>query len=117
MAHVYDYMNDTLADGTYQGEDQYDVGDNNRERVAAGLPIDTTTTATRRSGSIRGTRTSIRRTDFARRWVHHTVTTTDRLLRRLALAAATVGVLVLSACGSDNSDDEGDDGGGPGGER
>ena len=40
MAHVYDYMNDTLADGTYQGEDQYDVGDNNRERVAAGLPID-----------------------------------------------------------------------------
>ena len=47
--------------------------------------------------------------------MHHTVTTTDRLLRRLALAAATVGVLVLSACGSDNSDDEGDDGGGPGG--
>ncbi|GAA4707804.1 M91 family zinc metallopeptidase [Nocardioides conyzicola] len=40
MAHVYDYMNDTLADGTYQGEDLQDVGDNNRERVAAGLPID-----------------------------------------------------------------------------
>lgn len=40
MAHVYDYMNDTLRDGTYQGADPYDVGDNNRERVAAGLPID-----------------------------------------------------------------------------
>ncbi|MGB0099438.1 MAG: M91 family zinc metallopeptidase [Nocardioides sp.] len=40
MAHVYDYMNDTLRDGTYEGEDPYDVGDNNRERVAAGLPID-----------------------------------------------------------------------------
>ncbi len=40
LAHVYDYMNDTLADGVYEGEDPYDVGDNNRERVAAGLPID-----------------------------------------------------------------------------
>ena len=46
--------------------------------------------------------------------MHHTVTTTDRPLRRLALAAVTVGALVLSACGSE-PDDEGDDGGGPGG--
>ncbi len=40
MAHVHDYVNDTLADGTYQGDDQQNVGVNNRERVAAGLPID-----------------------------------------------------------------------------
>src|SRR6478609_5832943 len=66
------------------------------------------TTPTRRNGSIRGTRTSTRRTDFARRWVPHTVTTTDRPLRRLTVAAAVLGVLVLSACGSESSDGGGD---------
>ncbi|GAA4707811.1 hypothetical protein [Nocardioides conyzicola] len=40
----------------------------------------------------------------------HTVTTTDRPLRRLVLAAAVLGVLVLSACGSESS------GGGDGGD-
>src|SRR6478609_8717976 len=73
------------------------------------------TTPTRRNGSIRGTRTSTRRTDFARRWVPHTVTTTDRPLRRLTLAAAVLGVLVLSACGSESSDGDGDGDGGTGG--
>ncbi|GAA0796282.1 M91 family zinc metallopeptidase [Spirilliplanes yamanashiensis] len=38
LAHVYDYANDTLADGQYTGSDNPDVP--NRERVAAGLPID-----------------------------------------------------------------------------
>jgi hypothetical protein len=38
MAHVYDYVNDTLADGTYDRPDNPDTP--NRERVAAGLPID-----------------------------------------------------------------------------
>jgi hypothetical protein len=38
MAHVYDYMNDSLADGTYPGADNPGVP--NREREAAGLPID-----------------------------------------------------------------------------
>ena len=38
MAHVYDYANDTLAEGVYTGPDNPNV--NNRERVAAGLPID-----------------------------------------------------------------------------
>jgi Effector protein len=38
MAHVYDYMNDTLADGAYTGSDNPGVP--NREREAAGLPID-----------------------------------------------------------------------------
>ncbi len=38
MAHVYDYMNDTLAPGTYPGP--VDAGINNLEREAAGLPID-----------------------------------------------------------------------------
>ena len=36
MAHVYDYMNDTLAPGTYQ-EDHSTV--NNLEREATGLPL------------------------------------------------------------------------------
>ena len=38
MAHVYDYMNDSLAPGTYTGADNSGVP--NREREAAGLPID-----------------------------------------------------------------------------
>jgi Ca2+-binding RTX toxin-like protein len=38
MAHVYDYMNDTLAPGDYQGPDN--PGVHNREREAAGLPLD-----------------------------------------------------------------------------
>jgi Ca2+-binding RTX toxin-like protein len=38
MAHVYDYVNDTLDDGTYNRPDNPDTP--NRERVAAGLPID-----------------------------------------------------------------------------
>ncbi|MFG1925327.1 M91 family zinc metallopeptidase [Cryptosporangium sp. NPDC048952] len=38
MAHVYDYMNDSLAPGTYDGPDNPGVP--NREREAAGLPID-----------------------------------------------------------------------------
>ncbi|MEV0274671.1 MAG: calcium-binding protein [Hamadaea sp.] len=38
MAHVYDYMNDSLAPGDYSGPDNPGVP--NREREAAGLPID-----------------------------------------------------------------------------
>jgi hypothetical protein len=38
MAHVYDYMNDSLAPGDYQGAD--DPGVHNREREAVGLPLD-----------------------------------------------------------------------------
>lgn len=38
MAHVYDYMNNTLAPGTYTGADNPGVP--NLERAAAGLPID-----------------------------------------------------------------------------
>jgi len=38
FAHVYDYGNDTLAPGTYQGQDNPDVP--NRERAAVGLPVD-----------------------------------------------------------------------------
>jgi hypothetical protein len=38
MAHVYDYMNDSLAPGTHQGPDNPGVP--NKEREAAGLPID-----------------------------------------------------------------------------
>jgi Ca2+-binding RTX toxin-like protein len=38
MAHVYDYENGTLADGTYTGSDNPGVP--NKEREAAGLPID-----------------------------------------------------------------------------
>jgi len=38
LAHVYDYSHDTLADGTYTGADNPGVP--NREREAAGLPID-----------------------------------------------------------------------------
>jgi Ca2+-binding RTX toxin-like protein len=39
FAHVYDYGNDTLAPGTYQGADNLDKPPN-RERVAVGLPVD-----------------------------------------------------------------------------
>jgi Ca2+-binding RTX toxin-like protein len=38
MAHVYDYLNDSLAPGTYRGSDNPGVP--NREREAVGLPID-----------------------------------------------------------------------------
>jgi hypothetical protein len=38
LAHVYDYANDTLADGYHTGDDNPDV--DNAERVATGLPID-----------------------------------------------------------------------------
>lgn len=38
FAHVYDYGNDTLAPGDYQGADN--PGVHNRERVAVGLPVD-----------------------------------------------------------------------------
>jgi hypothetical protein len=38
MAHVYDYMNDSLAPGTYNEWDNPNTP--NRERAAAGLPID-----------------------------------------------------------------------------
>ncbi|HYN93247.1 MAG TPA: M91 family zinc metallopeptidase [Pilimelia sp.] len=38
LAHVYDYSHDTLADGDYTGSDNPGVP--NRERAAAGLPID-----------------------------------------------------------------------------
>jgi Ca2+-binding RTX toxin-like protein len=38
LAHVYDYTNETLASGTHAGPDN--IGVNNLERVAAGLPID-----------------------------------------------------------------------------
>ncbi|WP_407676361.1 M91 family zinc metallopeptidase [Plantactinospora alkalitolerans] len=38
FAQVYDYGNDTLAPGTHEGPD--DVGVNNREREAVGLPVD-----------------------------------------------------------------------------
>jgi Ca2+-binding RTX toxin-like protein len=38
MAHVYDYVNDSLAPGGYQGPDNPDTP--NREREAAGLPLD-----------------------------------------------------------------------------
>jgi Ca2+-binding RTX toxin-like protein len=38
LAHVYDYMNDTLAPGTYTGSDN--PGTRNDEREAVGLPID-----------------------------------------------------------------------------
>ena len=38
LAHVYDYSHDTLADGDYSGADNPGVP--NREREAAGLPID-----------------------------------------------------------------------------
>jgi uncharacterized protein YukE len=38
MAHVYDYMNDSLAPGDYQGPDNPDTP--NREREAAGLPLE-----------------------------------------------------------------------------
>jgi Effector protein/RTX calcium-binding nonapeptide repeat (4 copies) len=38
MAHVYDYVNDTYDDGTYDKPDNPDTP--NAERVAAGLPID-----------------------------------------------------------------------------
>jgi hypothetical protein len=38
MAHVYDYTNDTLADGTYDQGGPRPVP--NKEREAAGLPID-----------------------------------------------------------------------------
>jgi hypothetical protein len=38
FAHVYDYGNDTLAPGTYRGEDNPDVP--NAERAAVGLPVD-----------------------------------------------------------------------------
>jgi uncharacterized protein YukE len=38
LAHVYDYTSETLADGTYTGSDNPGVP--NRERAAAGLPID-----------------------------------------------------------------------------
>jgi Ca2+-binding RTX toxin-like protein len=40
MAHVYDYMNDSLAPGDYHGADPNNQGTPNREREAAGLPID-----------------------------------------------------------------------------
>ncbi|MEV4999892.1 M91 family zinc metallopeptidase [Nocardioides sp. LML1-1-1.1] len=40
LAHVYDYANDTSADGDYQGDDQLNHGTPNDERQAAGLPID-----------------------------------------------------------------------------
>jgi len=40
MAHVYDFMNDTSADGDYQGTDTPDHGQPNDEREAVGLPID-----------------------------------------------------------------------------
>lgn len=40
MAHVYDYMNDSLAPGDYHGTDPRNQGTHNREREAAGLPID-----------------------------------------------------------------------------
>jgi len=40
MAHVYDYMNGTLADGDYHGTDTQNDGVHNREREAVGLPID-----------------------------------------------------------------------------
>jgi Ca2+-binding RTX toxin-like protein len=40
MAHVYDYMNDSLAPGDYHGNDPRNHGTPNREREAAGLPID-----------------------------------------------------------------------------
>jgi Ca2+-binding RTX toxin-like protein len=38
MAHVYDYVNGTMADGTYNEPDNPDTP--NLERAAAGLPID-----------------------------------------------------------------------------
>jgi hypothetical protein len=38
LAHVYDYVHDTMADGTYTGADN--PGADNAERVAMGLPID-----------------------------------------------------------------------------
>ncbi|GAB2617921.1 hypothetical protein Aab01nite_31470 [Paractinoplanes abujensis] len=38
LAHVYDYAHDTLAEGDYTGSDN--AGVPNRERAAAGLPID-----------------------------------------------------------------------------
>ncbi|AIY18989.1 calcium-binding protein [Pimelobacter simplex] len=40
FAHVYDYANDTLAPGDYHGDDPDNQGTPNREREAAGLPID-----------------------------------------------------------------------------
>ena len=40
MAHVYDYMHDTLEPGEYHGDDPENQGTNNREREAAGLPVD-----------------------------------------------------------------------------
>ncbi|HWS37606.1 MAG TPA: M91 family zinc metallopeptidase [Actinoplanes sp.] len=38
FAHVYDYMNDTLAEGDHDGPEN--AGVPNKERAAAGLPID-----------------------------------------------------------------------------
>jgi hypothetical protein len=38
LAHVYDYLNGTVAEGTHQGPDN--PGAPNAERVAVGLPID-----------------------------------------------------------------------------
>lgn len=40
MAHAYDSVNDTFAQGTYSGTDLSNQGVNNLERVAVGLPID-----------------------------------------------------------------------------
>lgn len=40
MAHNYDYVTGSLQPGVYNGNDNVDVGMNNRERVAVGLPID-----------------------------------------------------------------------------
>ncbi len=38
LAHVYDYQNETVADGVYTGQQNPDAP--NKERVAVGLPID-----------------------------------------------------------------------------
>lgn len=40
MAHAIDTVNDTFAQGTYNGTDTTNHGVNNLERVAVGLPID-----------------------------------------------------------------------------
>lgn len=40
LAHVYDYANDTSAEGDYEGDDELNHGTPNDERQAAGLPID-----------------------------------------------------------------------------